>query len=228
MINKINLLIILSMIFMVACQKKMDKDELNRTWKIFTIKNEQQQQKPVAYWLNIDDNRFQWGDGDFVIDSGAWVLDEAKMIVLLDSDNGAADDSEWILNFRNDTLTFEGTENKSNSYKRYMEAVVTETRPLHFRDKVVGNWKFEEVTVDSIVQPKNEEAFIEFSKNGKWYAQGDSGVWLMNPYAPILKVNAINGQPLNEWIIIFKEDKMNWIGTNSLGQDKYRVKLSKE
>lgn len=226
--NKINLLIMLAILFMAACQKKIDKNSLNGTWQIFTIKAEKQQQNPVAYWLNIEDNRFQWGDGSFVIDSGAWVLDEAEMIVLLDSDSGTEDDSEWILNFRNDTLTLEGTENKTNSYKRYMEAVAIKNRPLHFRDRVIGNWKFEEVAIDSIIQPKNEEAVIEFNENGKWYAQGDSGVWLMNPYAPILKVNAITGQPLNEWLVLFKEEKMNWIGTTGLGQDKYTVKLSRE
>ena len=112
-----------------------------------------------------------------------------------------------------------------------MEAVRTKQRPQHFRDRVVGVWRFEEVSIDSVPEPKIEDAFIEFSENGKWYASGDSGVWDMNPYAPILNVNAITGQPLNEWLILFennKNDKMNWIGTSTLGQDKYQVKLSRK
>jgi hypothetical protein len=229
--NKITLLIVLSTLFMAACQQKVDIDNLDGTWQIFTTKTETKQKNPVAYWLNIDNNRFQWGDGDFIIDSGAWVLDEIEMIVLLDSDSGTENDTEWILNFRNDTLTLEGTENKTNSHQQYMEAVRTKKRPQHFRDRVVGTWKFEEVSIDSIPEPKIEDEFIEFNQNGKWYASGDSGVWDMNPYAPILNVNAITGQELNEWLIVFennKTDKMNWIGTSTLGQDRYLVKLSRK
>lgn len=229
--NKIKLLIIAAMFFVVACQQKVDEKALDGTWQIFTTKAETKQQNPVAYWLSIDGARFQWGDGDYIIDSGAWVLDEASMIVLLDSDNGTENDTEWQLDFRNDTLTLEGTANKTNSYQKYMEAVRTKKRPQHFRDRVVGVWKFDEVSIDSVPEPKIEDAFIEFRENGKWYASGDSGVWDMNPYAPILNVNAITGQPLNEWLILFeknKENKMNWIGTSTLGQDKYQVKLSRK
>lgn len=229
--NQITLLIILSTLFMAACQQKVDNNALNGTWQIFTTKAENKQQNPVAYWLSIDNDRFQWGDGDYIIDSGAWILDEAEMIVLLDSDNGTENDTEWILNFRKDTLTLEGTENKTNSYQKYMEAVKTKKRPQHFRDKVVGTWKFDEVSIDSVPEPKIDNAFIEFNQNGKWYAQGDSGVWDMNNYAPILNVNAINGKELNEWLVVFdanKTDKMNWIGTSTLGQDKYQVKLSRK
>jgi|GEM_PF-6336983 hypothetical protein len=229
--NRITLLIMLSIFFITACQHEADTNILDGTWQIFRTQTEKNKQNPVAYWLSIDNNRFQWGDGDFIIDSGEWVLDEAEMIVLLDSDNGTENDTEWTLNLREDTLTLEGTENKTNSYQKYMEAVKTKKRPQHFRDRVIGNWKFEEVSIDSVLQPKIDDAFIEFNINGKWYASGDSGIWDMNSYVPILSVNAITGQPINEWLILFERNKtnqMNWIGTSSLGQDKYQVKLSRK
>jgi hypothetical protein len=229
--NRITLLIMLSIFFITACQQEADTNILDGTWQIFRTQTEKNKQNPVAYWLSIDNNRFQWGDGDFIIDSGEWVLDEAEMIVLLDSDNGTENDTEWTLNLREDTLTLEGTENKTNSYQKYMEAVKTKKRPQHFRDRVIGNWKFEEVSIDSVLQPKIDDAFIEFNINGKWYASGDSGIWDMNSYVPILSVNAITGQPINEWLILFERNKtnqMNWIGTSSLGQDKYQVKLSRK
>ncbi len=214
-------------LFFAACQEEQ-APKYEGLWQIFMVKVENNQQNPVAFWLEIEGERFRWGDGDFVVDSGKWVLDEAEVIALLNSDSGTEEDTEWALSFRNDTLVMKGTENKSSSHNRYMEAVRIQQRPIHFRDQVLGQWRFEEVQVDSVPQPKIENAFIEFNENGKWYAEADSGVWIMNPYAPVLKVNSITGQPLNEWLAIFTGDTMRWIGTSTLQQDKVHVILTKK
>lgn len=216
---------LLFLILFCACQEEAVKN-YNGIWRIITVKSENRQQKPVAYWIENQGDTFIWGDGNFASDSGKWIIDETD-ILLLESQNGKERDSEWQISFKNDTLVMEGTANKSNSYKRYMEAVKVDKRPLHFRDKIVGKWVYEEVLMDSIALPKQENAWIEFRSNSIWYSQVDSGVWSMNAYAPILDINDQQGQPLNEWFAIMNQDSMRLIGTGTLKQDNLEARLLK-
>jgi hypothetical protein len=224
MLKKGFYVLLLSIIFF-SCQKEEVKN-YDGIWQIITIKSENRQQKPVAFWLENNGETFIWGDGNFVSDSGKWIIDETD-ILLLESQNGKERDSEWQLSFRNDTLIMEGTANKSNSYKRYMEAVKIEKRPLHFRDEIIGKWAYDEILMDSIPLPKQENTWIEFRDNRVWYSPTDSGVWAMNAYAPILDINDRQGQPLNEWFVIVQQDSMRLIGTGTLEQDNLEAKLLK-
>lgn len=224
MLKKIFFFIFSSIIFF-SCQKEKIKN-YEGIWQLIAIKSENRQQRPVAFWLEHQGDSFIWGDGNFASDSGKWIMTETD-IVLLESQNGKERDSEWQLSFRNDTLIMNGTTTKSNSYKRYMEAVRVDKRPLHFRDKIVGKWEYDEILVDSVALPKRENAWIEFRKNSVWYSQSDSGVWSMNAYAPILDINDKTGQPLNEWFVIVQQDSMRLLGTETLKQDNLEAKLLK-
>lgn len=209
-----------------ACQEK-EIINYEGTWQIITIKTKKRQQNPVAYWITTTDSSFAWGDGNIPLDSGKWLVNESE-VLLLESSSGKERDTEWQLSFRGDTLLMQGTANKSNSYKRYMEAIRVSERPLHFRDKVIGKWQYDEILLDSVPLPKKENSWIEFRKNSVWYSQSDSGIWSMNAYAPILDINDKKGQPINEWFVIVNQDSMRLMGTATLEQDNLEAKLLKK
>ncbi len=217
--------VILLSTILLSCQK--GKVEIHDgVWQIIIVKSENRNQKPVAFWIEYQDSNFVRGDGSYALDSGKWFIDETD-ILLLESDNGKERDTEWQLSFRNDTLVMEGTPTKSNSYKHSMEAIKVDKRPLHFRDQVIGKWAYDEILVDSIALPKLDNSWIEFSKNGVWHSQADSGVWAMNAYAPILDINDREGQPLNEWFVVVTQDSMRLMSTGELQQEGLEAKLLK-
>jgi hypothetical protein len=218
--------VLLFSIVFFACQQE-EKNNYEGIWQIITIKSKKGQQNPVAYWITSQDSSFIWGDGNFPLDSGRWFVNKSD-VLLLESTNGKERDTEWQLSFRNDTLVMEGTDKKSNSYKRYMEAIKVQERPLHFRDQIIGKWQYDEILLDSVPFPKRDNSWIEFRKNSAWYSQSDSGVWSMNPYAPILDINDRRGQPLNEWFVIVSQDSMRLMGTETLKQNNLEAKLSRK
>jgi hypothetical protein len=209
-----------------ACEAKETTD-YEGVWQITLIETENRKQVPVAYWIEKTGENFSWGDGDFPLDSGRWVWNEDRTVLLLESANGREHDTEWNVSWQQDTLLLNGTPNKSSSHKRVMWAVKVKERPLHFRDKIIGKWRYDEVMLDSVALPPRDDAWISFSKNQVWYTAGDTGVWEVNPFAPILTVADKRGKPINEWFLIVGQDSMRLVGTSTFEQDNVEAKLTR-
>jgi hypothetical protein len=82
-------------------------------WQILKIVENNESTDLVENWINLKNNgTFESYDGEFKKqENGKWLYSSEDKVLLIDGE-GEEGDSEWILNFKNDSLVFHS---KSNS-----------------------------------------------------------------------------------------------------------------
>ena len=101
---------LLGFLFLSACAGSKLEKEVRGDWSIAKIQHEGQF-IPEGIWLKLEEgNRYSSGhDLAEVPHVGRWTIEEGGSLLVLDSDLGEEDDSQWALSMQGDTMILRGS-----------------------------------------------------------------------------------------------------------------------
>jgi hypothetical protein len=106
-----NLLLILAVVLMLSsCAGSKLGKELPGDWTIISVEHSGQY-IPDGIWLKLkSDKRYQSGyEITEVPHAGTWSIENGGSLLVLDSDLGEEDDTQWNLSMQGDTMVLTGT-----------------------------------------------------------------------------------------------------------------------